>query len=113
MSSELIHNVTDAADFKNKVLEAKLPVLVDFWAPWCGPCKAIAPALAELAEEYKGKVLVVKVNVDDVEGVPSDYGIRSIPTLLMIKNGEVVTTKVGANKAGIKSMIDDVLNEAS
>jgi thioredoxin 1 len=88
-------NVSDA-DFKAKVLESQEPVLVDFWAPWCGPCKAIAPALDDLATRYKGKVKVAKLNVDDNQQTAQSYGIRGIPTMLIFKGGQVVEQIVGA-----------------
>ena len=83
-------------DFKKEVLESQQPVLVDFWATWCGPCRAIAPALEELASQYKGKVKVAKVNVDDNQQTPQAYGVMSIPTLLLFKGGKVVEQIVGA-----------------
>jgi thioredoxin 1 len=86
--------VTDAS-FDADVLNAEGPVLVDFWAEWCGPCKQISPALEEMATEMGGKVTIAKVNIDDNPGVPSKYGVRGIPTLILFKNGEVAATKVG------------------
>ncbi|MFN0061291.1 MAG: thioredoxin [Myxococcaceae bacterium] len=83
-------------DFKTAVLDSDTPVLVDFWATWCAPCRAIAPALDELATKYKGKVKIAKVNIDENQGTPQQYGIRSIPTLLLFKGGKLVEQIVGA-----------------
>ena len=87
--------VTDN-DFQKQVLESEIPVLVDFWAPWCGPCRMVAPVVEEIAEQYDGKVKVVKVNTDENSNVASKYGIRSIPTLMIFKGGERVDMVVGA-----------------
>ena len=92
--SEVLH-INDA-DFESIVVNSDIPVLLDFWAPWCGPCKMIAPVLDELAPEFAGKVKIVKMNVDDNQTTPAQFGVRSIPTLLLIKNGQVVATQVGA-----------------
>ncbi|ADO95985.1 TPA: thioredoxin [Haemophilus influenzae] len=92
--SEVLH-INDA-DFESVVVNSNIPVLLDFWAPWCGPCKMIAPVLDELAPEFSGKVKIVKMNVDDNQATPAQFGVRSIPTLLLIKNGQVVATQVGA-----------------
>jgi thioredoxin 1 len=88
--------VLQDATFEKEVLKSDVPVLVDFWAVWCGPCKAIAPTVDELAKQYKGKVKVAKMDVDEHQQVPQQYGIRSIPTLLVFKGGRVVDTIVGA-----------------
>lgn len=93
-SEESVVHVTDNS-FEQEVLKADKPSLVDFWAPWCGPCKAIGPILEELAGEYKEKINIVKVNVDDNPKTASDYGVRSIPTLLLIKDGKTVDTLIG------------------
>ncbi|RMF21143.1 MAG: thioredoxin [Cyanobacteria bacterium J083] len=87
--------VTDA-NFKEEVLDSDVPVLVDFWAPWCGPCRMVAPVVEEIAEQYDGKVKVVKVNTDENPNVASQYGIRSIPTLMIFKGGQRVDMVVGA-----------------
>lgn len=101
-----IINVTDQ-EFQGSVLGNQKPVLVDFWAPWCGPCRAIAPALEELAKEYGDKVVVAKVNVDDNPQAPSQYGVRGIPTLIMFKGGKAVDQVVGAvPKAQLKAMME-------
>ena len=92
--SEVLH-INDA-DFESVVVNSDIPVLLDFWAPWCGPCKMIAPVLDELEPEFAGKVKIVKMNVDDNQATPAQFGVRSIPTLLLIKNGQVVATQVGA-----------------
>ena len=95
MASDKIANVTDAS-FETDVLKSSQPVLIDFWATWCGPCRAIAPVVEQLAGEYAGKVKVVKVNIDENPKTPTQYDVRSIPTLLMFKDGKVVDQIVGA-----------------
>jgi thioredoxin 1 len=95
MAGADVMNIGDG-DFESEVLKSDQPVLVDFWATWCGPCRAIAPALEELATRYKGKMKVAKVNIDDNQNTPQQYGVRSIPTLLVFKGGKVVEQIVGA-----------------
>jgi thioredoxin 1 len=100
--------VTSDANFEADVLKATSPVLVDFWAEWCQPCKMIAPVLEEIAGDYSDKLKVVKVNVDDNAETPAKYGVRGIPTLLLVKDGEVVATKVGAlSKSQLVAFIDE------
>ncbi len=101
--------VLQDATFDKEVLKSDVPVLVDFWAVWCGPCKAIAPTVEELAKQYKGKVKVAKMDVDEHQQVPQQYGIRSIPTLLVFKGGRVIDTIVGAVP---KSKLEDSLKKA-
>ena len=107
--SEHIHYVTDAT-FDAEVLQSQQPVLVDYWAEWCGPCKMIAPILDEIANEYAGKLKIAKVNIDDNQATPAKYGIRGIPTLMLFKNGNVEATKVGAlSKSQLAAFIDSNL----
>jgi thioredoxin 1 len=99
-------NVSDAS-FEEEVLQSDKPVLVDFWAEWCGPCKALTPILESVAETHSAKVTFAKMNVDDNQDIPAKYGIRGIPTLLLIKNGEVVATRVGgATKSQLEAFIN-------
>ena len=106
MSSEKILHVSDAI-FEDDVLKASGPVLVDYWAEWCGPCKMIAPILDEVAEEYDGRLSVAKLNIDENEATPPKFGIRGIPTLMLFKDGSVVATKVGAlSKSQLTAFID-------
>ena len=106
MANELIKQVTDAT-FETEVLNAGSPVLVDFWAEWCGPCKMIAPILDEVATSYDGKLQVAKMNVDDNREVPAKFGIRGIPTLMLFKDGQLAATKVGAlSKAQLTAFIE-------
>ncbi len=105
MSDKIIH-VTDAS-FENDVLKASGPVLLDYWADWCGPCKAIAPVLNDIANEYAGKLTVAKLNIDENSQTPAKYGVRGIPTLTIFKNGNVEATKVGAlSKSQLTAFID-------
>jgi thioredoxin 1 len=104
--SKQIKHVTDAS-FKSEVLESSMPVLLDYWAEWCGPCKMMAPALDASAERYAGRLEVAKMNVDESSSVPAQYHIRGIPTLMLFKHGEVVATKVGAlSTAQLTAFID-------
>lgn len=107
--SEQITHVSEAT-FDQEVIAAELPVLVDFWAEWCGPCKMIAPILDDIAGEYAGRLKVCKVDVDANPGVPEKFGIRGIPTLIIFKDGNAVETKVGAlSKAQLSQFIDSCL----
>ncbi|EDX90580.1 thioredoxin TrxA [Alcanivorax sp. VBW004] len=108
MSGEII-NVTDA-DFEAQVINADGPVLVDYWAPWCGPCKMVAPILEQLVGEYGDKLTIAKINIDDNPETPKKYGVRGIPTLTVFKNGNVEATKVGAlSKSQLTAFLDSTL----
>lgn len=107
MSDAIVH-VTDAS-FESEVLNADVPVLVDFWAAWCGPCKMIAPILDELAKEYEGKIKVTKIDVDANTDTPAKFGIRGIPTLMIFKQGAAAATKVGALS---KTQLNDFIKAA-
>jgi len=109
MAGNNVVHVSDA-NFEQEVLKSPQPVLIDFWAPWCGPCKAIAPVIDELAGEYAGRLKVVKINVDDNPEVPARYGVRGIPNLLIIKAGEVKQQIVGAvPKVQLVRAVDNAL----
>lgn len=102
-------DVTDQ-NFQDQVLKSSKPVLVDFWAPWCGPCKIVGPIVEELAQEYKDKVDVVKMNVDDNPQVSGQYGVMSIPTLMVFKNGQPIKSTIGAQpKEALKQMVDEAI----
>ncbi len=109
MASDMIKHVSDST-FQAEVIDAQTPVLVDFWAEWCGPCKMIAPVLDEVASSYNGKLKITKVNVDENREIPAKFGIRGIPTLMLFKGGQLAATKVGAmSKAQLTAFIDQQL----
>jgi thioredoxin 1 len=109
MASELIKHVSDSS-FENDVLKSGLPVLVDYWAEWCGPCKMIAPILDDVSAAYEGKLQIAKMNVDENREIPAKFGIRGIPTLMLFKDGQLAATKVGAlSKAQLTAFIDQQL----
>ena len=106
MNSSEIRHVTDDT-FEPEVLQSETPVLVDYWADWCGPCKSIAPILDEVAKEYEGRLKVAKINVDENQSTPAKFGIRGIPTLMLFKNGNVEATRVGAlSKSQLTAFLD-------
>ena len=106
MASDLIKHISDTS-FEADVLKADKPVLVDYWAEWCGPCKMIAPILDDVSKEYAGKLKVAKLNIDENQATPPKFGIRGIPTLMIFKNGNVEATKVGAlSKSQLNAFID-------
>ena len=105
MSETIIHVSDDT--FESEVLQSQTPVLVDYWAEWCGPCKMIAPVLEDLARDYQGKLKIAKLNVDDNQSTSAKYGVRGIPTLMLFKNGNVEATKVGAlSKTQLSAFLD-------
>lgn len=107
--NEVIKSVSDDS-FERLVINAELPVLLDFWAPWCGPCNAITPVLEEIAKLYAGKLLVAKINIDENSVTPQKFGVRGIPTLILFKNGEVESTKVGpVSKSQLSAFLDSHL----
>ena len=109
MSSELIKHTTDSS-FDSDVLKSDKPVLVDYWAEWCGPCKMIAPILDDVSKEYDGRLQIAKLNVDENRDIPAKFGIRGIPTLMLFKDGQLAATKVGAmSKAQLTAFIDQQL----
>jgi thioredoxin 1 len=109
VSSDTIVHITDAS-FEDEVVKAQVPVLLDFWAEWCGPCKMIAPMLSEIAEEYRGKLTVAKLNIDDNPKTPQRFAVRGIPTLILFKNGQVEGQKVGAlRKSDLAAFLDSKL----
>ena len=109
MASDLIKHISDSS-FESDVLNADKPVLVDYWAEWCGPCKMIAPALDQIASEYQGRLKVAKLNIDENPVTPPKYSVRGIPTLMLFKDGQLAATKVGAmSKAQLTAFIDQQL----
>ena len=107
--SENITNVTDS-NFEMEVINSNTPVLLDYWAEWCGPCKMIAPILEDIASEYNGKIKVAKINIDDNPATPAKYGVRGIPTLMIFKSGSIEATKVGAlSKSQLSAFIDSTI----
>ena len=108
MSNSIIHLNGDS--FQTEVIESTIPVLVDYWAEWCGPCKMIAPILDELVKEYEGKLKIAKLNIDENQEIPSKYGVRGIPTLMIFKDGNPEATKVGAlSKSQLTAFIDSTI----
>ena len=113
MSSEAIKHISDAS-FETDVLKSGTPVLVDYWAEWCGPCKAIAPILEEVARDYGARIQIAKMNVDENRDVPAKFGIRGIPTLMLFKDGQLAATKVGAqSKSQLTSFLEGHLGSAT